>query len=92
MVHIKINGTEHQVSDRTSILDAARSVGIDIPTLCHDERLKPAGACRLCLVQVNGEPHETASCMRRVSEGMEVETRLRDTPTNSFTIWPCGMG
>jgi formate dehydrogenase major subunit len=74
MARIKINGTEIAVNDGVSILDASRKAGFDIPTLCDDERLKPVGACRLCLVKIKGEAHETASCTRMVADGMEVET------------------
>ena len=74
MARLRINGADVEAPAGASILEAARSVGIGIPTLCHDERLKPAGACRLCLVHINGERQEAASCMRVVAEGMEVET------------------
>jgi formate dehydrogenase major subunit len=57
-----------------SILDAARSAGIDIPTLCHDPRLKPIGGCRLCLVQVEGWPHPVTSCNSSLADGMTILT------------------
>lgn len=74
MVRAKINGTEREFADGISVLKAAASIGVEIPTLCHDDRLKPAGACRLCLCQVSGEAHETASCTRALADGMEIET------------------
>lgn len=74
MVHAKINGTECEVPNGTSILKAAAAVGVEIPTLCHDDRIKAVGACRLCLVRVRGEHQDTASCMREITEGMVVET------------------
>ena len=42
-----------------SILEEVRAIAVDTPTLCHDERLKPAGACRLCVVEVDFLPHAT---------------------------------
>jgi formate dehydrogenase major subunit len=74
MARIKINGSELEVEDGTSILDAARTAGVDIPTLCHDPRLKPSGSCRLCIVEVKGESRDVASCARKVADGMEVAT------------------
>ncbi|MFN6962191.1 MAG: formate dehydrogenase subunit alpha [Pyrinomonadaceae bacterium] len=74
MPSIKINGEVHRVAEGTSILAAARTAGIEIPTLCHDERLRPAGACRLCLVEIKGDAHAAASCVRLVADGMEIET------------------
>ncbi|MDM7924078.1 MAG: formate dehydrogenase subunit alpha [Pyrinomonadaceae bacterium] len=103
MVKATINGKTAEFSDGISILHAAREIGIDIPTLCHDERLKPAGACRLCLVHVKGEVNDTASCMRQVTEGMEVETHsprieharkmnlrmlAKDYPREAFEAFP----
>ncbi len=74
MVRAKINGAEYEFKDGLTVLEAARSLGIEIPTLCNDERLKPVGACRLCLVHVKGEEHETVSCARKLENGINVET------------------
>ncbi len=74
MVRAKLNGAEYEFENGLTVLEAARSLGIEIPTLCNDERLKPVGACRLCLVHVNGEEHEAVSCARKLENGMEVET------------------
>lgn len=57
-----------------SVLDAAREAGIEIPTLCHLEGLTPRGGCRLCLVEVEGNPRLMASCVTQVQEGMVVRT------------------
>lgn len=72
MVKVSIDATQYEFPEGISILDAARSIGVEIPTLCNDDRLKPAGACRLCLVKIDGESHEAASCMRKVADGMSV--------------------
>jgi formate dehydrogenase major subunit len=74
MIRAKINGAESEFQEGVSILEAARSLGVDIPTLCDDERLKSIGACRLCLVQIKGEAHAAASCARKLADGMEIET------------------
>ena len=47
-----INGQQYQFQDGISVLDACRSAGIAIATLCHDDRLKPIGGCRMCLVEI----------------------------------------
>jgi predicted molibdopterin-dependent oxidoreductase YjgC len=57
-----------------SVLDALHSVGIDVPTLCHDERLVPSGACRLCLVRIAGWPRLMPACTTTLAEGMEIST------------------
>jgi len=57
-----------------TILDAAKSVGIHIPTLCHLKDLAPTGACRICVVEVQGQRNLTPSCAFPVYDGMVVET------------------
>lgn len=74
MVNIKINGVDHQVDDHITVLEACRSVGIDIPTLCNDERLEAHAACRLCVVEVEGKKGLHTSCSLKVWDGMAVET------------------
>lgn len=74
MINLKINGNEIQVPKSSSILDACRIVGIDIPTLCHDKRLTPHGGCRVCVVEVKGARSLVASCATPVNDGMEVQT------------------
>jgi len=73
-LRVVLNGRAREFEEGVSILDAARSVGIEIPTLCHDARLKPCGACRMCLVEIKGSAHPIASCMNRLRDGMEIET------------------
>lgn len=72
-VRVVIDGREVVLEKPTTILNAARSAGIDIPSLCYDERLEPYGACRLCLVEVKGRGLVT-SCTTKVEDGMEVLT------------------
>jgi formate dehydrogenase major subunit len=63
-------------TDRTDIrlLDLLTAEGCAPPALCDDPRLKPAGDCRLCLVEVEGESHPAASCVVAAREGMVVRT------------------
>jgi formate dehydrogenase major subunit len=74
MHHARVNGKDHVFTDGSTILEALRSLGIEVPTLCHDDRLKPVGACRLCVVSVKGQPHPIVSCHMPITEGMEIET------------------
>lgn len=81
MIRATINGQSGEFDDGVTVLEAARSVGIDIPTLCNDDRLKPVGACRMCLVDVKGQSKETVSCTTLLAEGMEVETHSESVET-----------
>lgn len=73
-VCFKIDGTKVTAPEGTTILEAAKGVGIDIPNLCYDSRVEPAGTCRMCVVQIEGRPGLTISCNTPVAEGMEVCT------------------
>ncbi len=55
MVTLTINGNEVQASAGSTILEAARIAEVDVPTLCDHPSLKPIGACRLCLVEIEGQ-------------------------------------
>ncbi|WP_158855203.1 2Fe-2S iron-sulfur cluster-binding protein [Halorhabdus sp. CUG00001] len=70
-VTLEIDGQEVQARDGQTILDAAREAGIDIPTLCEHANLSNVGACRMCLVEVDGERTETA-CTTAAQDGMEI--------------------
>lgn len=74
LVKLTINGKEVEVQEGTSILKAAEQAGVNIPRLCYDEHLEPAGACRLCVVEVQGARNLVPSCVAAVSPGMVVET------------------
>lgn len=73
-INIKINGMPLSVPAGTTILEAAREFGIEIPTLCHMKDMNEIGACRICVVEVKGARSLVASCVYPVSEGMEVIT------------------
>jgi len=73
-IKLTIDGTEVAVEKGRTILEAAQSAGIRIPTLCHDRRLIPFGACRLCVVQQKGKSELLPSCFTPAKEGMEIFT------------------
>ncbi len=78
MTTLTIDGREITIESGATILDAARRLGIRIPTLCHVEGLEPSASCFLCCVQVVGEPRFTPACARPAVDGMAVETATED--------------
>jgi formate dehydrogenase major subunit len=72
-VTLTIDGREVTVAEGTTIWDAAKDMGIDIPVLCHDERYDPVGVCRVCVVDIGARVLAPA-CVRPCEEGMEVKT------------------
>jgi len=77
MVSLTIDGTVITIEKGKTILDAADSLNIEIPTLCYHKALSPYGACRLCVVEIqkNGKKKIQASCVYQVEEGIEVKTQ-----------------
>ena len=73
-VRLTINGQSVLATAKTTILEAARTLGVRIPTMCHHRRLTPIGSCRVCIVKVAGVEEPVASCTTPVSEGMAVTT------------------
>lgn len=74
MVNVTINEKQVSVLEGTTILKAAESADIYIPTLCYHPKLSPIGACRVCIVEVDGEDRPVASCETPVRDGMVVRT------------------
>ena len=74
MPTVTINEKTIEVPEGTTILEAAKKAGVNIPTLCYMEGLPPMGACRVCLVEVEGARTLVASCVTPVSDGMRVQT------------------
>jgi len=74
MVTLTINGRQVEVPKGTTILEACRMNGIDIPTFCYDEDLKLAGSCRMCIVECQGRPLFLAACVTPADNGMVIET------------------
>jgi formate dehydrogenase major subunit len=74
-VNVVIDGVALSVPAGTSVMRAAREVGIDIPKLCATDSLAAFGSCRLCLVEIDGRSGTPASCTTPVAEGMQVHTQ-----------------
>ena len=74
MPHVVLNGHDVTLPDAPSLADALRTVGVHLPALCHDERLEPTGACRLCLVRINGLQRPVPACATPVTEGLRIDT------------------
>ena len=74
MINLSIDEKEVTVNEGATILEAARSAGIEIPTLCYHERLNPIGSCRMCVVEIEGLPHPMTACNTPVVEGITVTT------------------
>ena len=74
---IQIDGKEVEAKKGMTVLEAAQSAGIVIPTLCHHEKLEPFGGCRLCIVEVevSGWTKRVVSCVYLVEENLVVQTR-----------------
>jgi formate dehydrogenase major subunit len=73
-LRVKINGGDYESDPFLTILQAVRAAGYDVPTLCNDERLKPCGNCRVCLVEVKGAAHPLAACITPLADRMEIRT------------------
>ncbi len=76
MKHIRltIDDRSVKVPQGATVLEAAQQAGIYIPTLCHDPHLKPFGACRLCIVQIEGLRGFPTACTTPAQDGMVVMT------------------
>jgi len=77
VINLTINGRAVQARAGQTVYEAAAAAGIPIPVLCHHPRLKPHGACRICLVEIEKQRGLHPSCTYPVTEGMVVRT---DTP------------
>jgi NADP-reducing hydrogenase subunit HndD len=73
-VSLQIDGVAVSVPAGSTILDACRAQGLDIPTLCYLENLTPVNVCRVCVVEVKGSRVLAPACSRKAEEGMEVQT------------------
>jgi len=87
-VTLFINEQDVKAKEGMTILEAARSVGISIPTLCHHKELAPYGACRLCTVEIGKEERSrlVASCVYLVENGLTVKTETERVITGRKMI------
>jgi bidirectional [NiFe] hydrogenase diaphorase subunit len=76
-INLQIDGREVEAREGMTVLEAAQSAGIPIPTFCHHEKLEPYGGCRLCIVEAEaqGRTRLVASCVHPVERGLVVRTR-----------------
>jgi NADPH-dependent glutamate synthase beta subunit-like oxidoreductase/formate hydrogenlyase subunit 6/NADH:ubiquinone oxidoreductase subunit I/ferredoxin len=101
-IRIEVDGRVVEGFEGQTILEVCRDNGIEIPTLCYEPKLPGFGACRMCVVEVEGEEHPPISCSRHAEAGMKVETqtdevrRLRRTNLelifsdhNAYCLPPC---
>lgn len=77
-ITLTVDGRQLEARAGQTVLEVCQQNGIRIPTLCHDQRLEPYGACRLCIVQIEGTRGFPTSCTTRVAEGMSVTTESDD--------------
>jgi bidirectional [NiFe] hydrogenase diaphorase subunit len=85
---LQIDGREVKAKEGMTVLEAARSAGISIPTLCHHEKLNPYGACRICVVEADagGRTSLVAACLYPVEKNMVVRTRSEKVDKSRKTI------
>ena len=74
MIHLKINDRDVEIEEGSTILEAARKINIEIPTLCFLKDINEVGDCRMCVVEVEGRRGMTPACITKVEEGMVVKT------------------
>ena len=85
-IKFTINGKQITGTCGQTILEAALDNGIEIPNLCHDSRLVPSGACRLCLVQVEGMNKEVTACTHKISDSMVVSSESEPVRATRKTV------
>ena len=73
-IKLTINGKEITAPEGSTVLETARSAGIDIPTLCYDSSLEAYGGCGVCVVEAEGVPKLLRSCSAKISDGMVIHT------------------
>ncbi|AQT68276.1 NADP-reducing hydrogenase subunit HndC [Anaerohalosphaera lusitana] len=78
MIKIYINGREYEVAAGQTIMEAADKLGYHIPRLCYHPKLSIEGACRVCIVEVEGMRNFVASCAYPVTEGMKIRTNTKE--------------
>lgn len=74
MINCKVNGIAVSVPKGSTILEAARAAGVEIPTLCYMKEINAIGACRICVVEATGARGLVPACVYPVNEGMEIKT------------------
>jgi NADH dehydrogenase/NADH:ubiquinone oxidoreductase subunit G len=80
-ITLTIDGRQVSVPEGSTVLEAARAADIYVPTLCWDADLEPVGACRMCIVEIEGVPGLPTACTTRASGDMVVHTDSDPTAT-----------
>lgn len=75
---VTLDGRALSAAPGETVLSVARRAGVDIPTLCHDDRLAPTGACRMCLVETSDSRRMVPACRHPVADGLQVQTETPD--------------
>ena len=78
LITITIDGIEIKARKGTTILQAAKQAGIDIPTLCFLKDINEVGDCRMCIVEVEGRRGFATSCIQTIEEGMVIHTNTQN--------------
>ncbi|MDC6476570.1 NADH-quinone oxidoreductase subunit NuoG [Methylophilaceae bacterium] len=86
MIKIKIDGKALEVKPKTSIIEVADQVGIDIPRFCYHKKLSVAANCRMCLVEVKNFAKPLPACATQVMEGMEISTKSKFTKDTQKSV------
>jgi NADH-quinone oxidoreductase subunit G len=89
MVKFTIDNKTIEAKEGTTILEAARAAGLEIPTLCYLKDINEIGACRVCVVEIEGCPHLAASCNTPVADGMVIHTnspRVREARRTNLQL------
>jgi predicted molibdopterin-dependent oxidoreductase YjgC len=73
-ISVNVDGQDVEVPEGSTVLDACREAGADIPTLCYGPTMTPANACRVCVVELEGSRALVPSCSRKIEQGMEIKT------------------
>ena len=81
MVNLKIDGKQVQIKEGATILSAAEQAGIDIPTLCYLKKVSPTGACRICVVEIEGCDTPMTACNTPATDGMVITTQSEKLAT-----------
>ena len=84
MLNVKVNGIAVSVPKGSTILEAARAAGVEIPTLCYMKEKNEIGACRICVVEATGARGLVTACVYPVTEGMAISTNTSTTPSCTY--------
>lgn len=88
-IRVNINGVEINTHKGYTILEVARDNGIEIPTLCHDDKLKNYGSCGMCVVEIENNPRLIRSCSTDIQDGMVIKTetnRIRESRKTTLEL------